>query len=182
MVLPIYTYGEKVLSQKGEFITSDYPNLSELIQDMFETMDSANGIGLAAQQIGINIKLFIVDLVDYEKVDPELKQFKKVFINSEILETLDDDFISEEGCLSFPDIYFKIKRPSKIKLRYLDENFIQQEEWFSGLPARCILHEHDHTEGITFLKYMTPIKRNILQSKLKMLLIKNFNVSYKIKR
>jgi peptide deformylase len=182
MILPIYTYGEKVLNTKGEMIDSSYPELSAVIENMFETMHQANGIGLAAQQIGLDIKLFAIDLTDYGEVDPDLKDFKKVFINSEILEFSEETMSSEEGCLSFPGVYFAVQRPTKVKLKYLDENFEQKEEWFDGLSARCIQHEHDHTEGVTFLKYMSPIRKNMMQSKLKNILTRNFNASFLIKK
>ena len=182
MILPIYTYGEKVLNTKGEMIDSSYPELSAVIENMFETMHQANGIGLAAQQIGLDIKLFAIDLTDYGEVDPDLKDFKKVFINSEILEFSEETMSSEEGCLSFPGVYFAVQRPTKVKLKYLDESFEQKEEWFEGLSARCIQHEHDHTEGVTFLKYMSPIRKNMMQSKLKNILTRNFNASFLIKK
>ena len=182
MILPIYAYGEKVLNSKGDNIDASYPNLSDIIENMFETMRQANGIGLAAQQIGLDVKLFVIDLTDYSEVDPELKDFKKVFINSEILETSEETMVAEEGCLSFPGIYFKVQRPTKVKLRYLDETFQEKEEWFDGLSARCVQHEHDHTEGITFLKYMSPVRKNMMQSKLKNILNKNFHTSFKVKK
>lgn len=182
MILPIYTYGEKVLDTKGVNLDSNYPNLNTIIDDMFETMKQANGIGLAAQQIGLNIKLFVIDLTDYSEIDSSLQSFKKVFINSEILEQTKETMMSEEGCLSFPGMYFKVERPTKVKLRYFDENFEEKEEWFDGLASRCIQHEHDHTEGITFLKYMSPIRKNMMQSKLKDILKNNFNASFKVKR
>ncbi len=163
-------------------IDSSYPELSAVIENMFETMHQANGIGLAAQQIGLDIKLFAIDLTDYGEVDPDLKDFKKVFINSEILEFSEETMSSEEGCLSFPGVYFAVQRPTKVKLKYLDENFEQKEEWFDGLSARCIQHEHDHTEGVTFLKYMSPIRKNMMQSKLKNILTRNFNASFLIKK
>jgi len=182
MILPIYTYGEKVLDTKGDKINSKYPELNNVIDNMFETMRQANGIGLAAQQIGLNIKLFVIDLTDYSEIDSSLENFKKVFINSEILEQSKETMFSEEGCLSFPGMYFKVERPTKVKLRYFDENFEEKEEWFDGLASRCIQHEHDHTEGVTFLKYMSPIRRNMMQSKLKDILKNNFNASFKVKR
>jgi peptide deformylase len=182
MILPIYTYGEKVLNTRGETIDSSYPDLSTVIENMFETMYQANGIGLAAQQVGLDIKLFAIDLTDYGEVDPDLKEFKKVFINSEILDFSEETMGAEEGCLSFPGVYFTVQRPTKVKLRYLDENFEQKEEWFEGLSARCIQHEHDHTEGVTFLKYMSPIRKNMMKSKLKNILTRNFNASFLIKK
>ena len=182
MILPIYAYGEKVLNSKGDNIDASYPSLSVIIENMFETMRQANGIGLAAQQVGLDIKLFVIDLTDYSEVDPELKDFKKVFINSEILELSEETMVAEEGCLSFPGIYFKVQRPTKVKLRYLDETFQEKEEWFDGLSARCVQHEHDHTEGITFLKYMSPVRKNMMQGKLKNILNKNFHSSFKVKK
>jgi peptide deformylase len=182
MILPIYAYGEKVLNSKGDNIDASYPSLSDIIENMFETMRQANGIGLAAQQIGLDIKLFVIDLTDYSEVDPELKDFKKVFINSEILELSEETMVAEEGCLSFPGIYFKVQRPTKVKLRYLDETFQEKEEWFDGLSARCVQHEHDHTEGITFLKYMSPVRKNMMQGKLKNILKRNFNSAFKVKK
>ena len=182
MILPIYAYGEKVLNSKGDNIDASYPNLSDIIENMFETMRQANGIGLAAQQVGLDIKLFVIDLTDYSEVDPELKDFKKVFINSEILELSEETMVAEEGCLSFPGIYFKVQRPTKVKLRYLDETFQEKEEWFDGLSARCVQHEHDHTEGVTFLKYMSPIRKNMMQNKLNNILKRNFNSAFKVKK
>jgi peptide deformylase len=182
MILPIYAYGEKVLNSKGDNIDASYPNLSDIIENMFETMRQANGIGLAAQQVGLDIKLFVIDLTDYSEVDPELKDFKKVFINSEILELSEETMVAEEGCLSFPGIYFKVQRPTKVKLRYLDETFQEKEEWFDGLSARCVQHEHDHTEGITFLKYMSPVRKNMMQNKLNNILKRNFNSAFKVKK
>jgi peptide deformylase len=182
MILPIYTYGEQVLNKKGDTIDSSYPDINIIIEDMFDTMHQANGIGLAAQQIGLDIKLFVIDLTDYSEVDSELEGFKKVFINSEIIDSSEETMFAEEGCLSFPGIYFKVERPKKVKLKYLDENFQEKEEWFDGLASRCIQHEHDHTEGVTFLKYMSPIRKNMLQGKLKNLLSRNFNTSFKVKK
>lgn len=182
MILPIYTYGQSVLSTKGKEIDKDYPNLNTLIDDMFETMKKANGIGLAAQQIGLAIKLFVVDLSDYGSVDESLIDFKKVFINSEIIELSEEEVDHEEGCLSFPGFYAKIKRSSKVKLKYLNEKFEEKEEWFDGLAARCILHEHDHTEGITFIKSLDPLRRRLSESKLKNIVKQNFSTNYKVKR
>lgn len=182
MVLPIYTYGQSVLNTKGEKITKDYPNLNVLIEDMFETMKQAAGIGLAAQQIGLPIKLFVIDLSDYGKVDEALIGFRKVFINSEIIETSEEERSFEEGCLSFPGFQIDIKRPERLKLRYVNENFEEKEEWFDGLAARCIMHEHDHTEGITFIKKIGNLQRKMLEGKLKIILKQNFSTNYKVKR
>lgn len=181
MILPIYTYGEKILSTKGEKVEKDYKDLKDLLDNMFETMHQAGGIGLAAQQVGLALQLFVIDLTGYKGLDPKLELFKKVFINSEILELEDDEFESEEGCLSVPLIKLKVKRPSRVKLKYLNHNFDPIEEWFDGLAARCILHEFDHTQGKTLVNHMSPLKKNLLKSKLQTILKKNFNSNYKIK-
>ena len=182
MILPIYTYGQNVLNTKGEQITKDYPNLNVLIEDMFQTMKQAFGIGLAAQQIGLPIKLFVIDLTEYGKVDEALIGFKKVFINSEIIEASEEERKFEEGCLSFPGFHIDITRPERVKLKYMNENFEEKEEWFEGIAARCVMHEHDHTEGITFIKQIGNLQKKMLEGKLKIILKQNFSTNYKVKR
>jgi len=181
MVLPIYIYGEKILNNSGENITSEYPDLNILIENMFETMLKAKGIGLAAQQIGLAINLFVINITHYKEGDELLKDFKKVFINSEILETSDDEQSFVEGCLSIPDIHLSVKRPTKIKLKYFDENFVEHIEWFDGLAARCIQHEYDHTQGNLFLLKASPFERKMASGKLKDILKGNFVTNYKCK-
>ncbi len=178
MKLPVYIYGNKELTQPGEIVEKNYPNLSQLINDMFETMYAANGIGLAAHQIGLPIKLFVVDIGPQEG---EIEQFKKVFINSEIVDVSEDEIALEEGCLSFPGMRVEIKRKSKVKLKYFDENFLEHEEWFEGIASRCIQHEHDHTEGIVFIKKILPLRRRLIQSKLQAIVKGNFSTNYKYK-
>ncbi len=181
MELPIYIYNDKILSEPGQAIDSSYPNVYQLITDMFETMYAANGIGLAAHQIGQPIKLFVVDLSSYFEHDEKLKDFKKVFINSEILEDNGEEKIMNEGCLSLPGVHIDIKRKEKIKLKYLDENFIEHEEWFDGLAARCIQHEHDHTNGIIFINHISLSERVLLQNKLRQIVKRKFSTNYKYK-
>lgn len=181
MILPIYIYGNKILEQPGQVVDKEYPNLNELIENMFETMTAASGIGLAAHQIGLPLRLFIVDIRHYAQGDAALTDFKKVFINSEVIETEGEPSLFEEGCLSIPGIHVKIPRPPKIKLKYQDENFVEHEEWFDGLPARCILHEHDHTEGIMFTKKLSPIRMRLLASKLKTIAKEKFVTNYRYK-
>jgi len=177
MQLPILIYGNKILEKPGQTIDKEYPSLSELISNMFETMSAANGIGLAAHQIGLPIRLFLVNI----KGDEKIKDFKKVFINSEIIETDEEEESSEEGCLSIPGVHFTITRAAKIKLKYLDDNFIEHEEWFDGLAARCIQHEHDHTQGILFTKKASAFSRTLNQSKLKNIVKGKFLANYKYK-
>lgn len=181
MILPIHIYGNKVLTEPGIIIDKDYPELSKIIEDMFETMYASGGIGLAAHQIGIPIKLFIIDITNYKKGDEKLKDFKKVFINSEIIEFDGEDHTIEEGCLSFPSVHFNIKRKTIIKLKYLDENFILHEEIFDGLASRCIQHEYDHTNGILFTNRATPFSRSIAKGKLDNIVKGKFLTNYKYK-
>ena len=182
MILPIYIYNEKVLTTPGSIVEKEsVENLPQLIEDMFETMYAASGIGLAAHQVGLPIKLFVIDITNYSEGDENLKTFKKVFINSEIIEQEEEESILEEGCLSVPALRFNIKRPNKIKLRYLDENFVQHEEWFDSLAARCIQHEHDHTNGIMFMQKTSALSRRLAQGKLRDIVKRNFSTNYKYK-
>lgn len=181
MKLPIRIYNDKVLTQPGQVVEKDQPNLSQLIEDMFETMYAAGGIGLAAHQIGLPIRLFVIDISHYAEGDEKLKEFKKTFINSEITEEEGDEEEKEEGCLSVPGLHLGIKRKPKIKLKYLDENFVEHEEWFDGLAARCIQHEHDHTNGILFLSKTSPFRRRMIDSKLQEIVKRNFSTNYKYK-
>lgn len=181
MILPIYIYNDKILSQAGNGIDKNYPNLTQLVQDMFETMYAANGIGLAAQQVGLLIRLFVVDITHYKEGDEALNEFKKVFINSEIIEEDGEEYSIEEGCLSVPALRLDIKRKPKVRLKYLDENFIEHVEWFEGLAARCIQHEHDHTNGILFLQRAIPLHRKMIKGKLQDIVKRKFSTNYKYK-
>ena len=169
MILPIYAYGQPVLKKVASEIAPDYPNLQELIENMWETMYNADGVGLAAPQIGLSIRLFIVDtakpLEDSEDKDAP-KGIKKVFINAEMLEETGDEWAYEEGCLSIPDIRGDVDRQERIRIRYLDENFEEQEESFDGLNARVSQHEYDHIEGILFTELLKPVKKKLVQRKL----------------
>jgi peptide deformylase len=182
MILPIRLYPDSLLKQKGELVNSDYPELKKLTEDMFETMYAANGIGLAAQQIGLTLQLFVVDISHYSEDDEKLKDFKKVFINTEILETSEDTKDVEEGCLSFPGLHVNVKRPERIRIKYFDENFIEHDEWFDSIAARCILHEYDHTQGIVFTDRIDGLRRALIKSKLDKIVKRNFLTNYKVKR
>lgn len=164
MIYPIVAYGDPVLKKEAEEITKDYPGLNQLIQDMFETMYHANGVGLAAPQIGKSIRLFVVDA---EPMDEDnLKGFKKVFINPEILDEYGEEWAFEEGCLSIPGVREDVFRPEKLKIHYFDENWVEHEEEFDGLGARVIQHEYDHIEGILFTDYLSGFKKRLIKSKL----------------
>ncbi|MFM8996002.1 MAG: peptide deformylase, partial [Bacteroidota bacterium] len=149
MILPIYAYGMPVLRKKAEDIIPDYEGLDTLLENMFETMYDSSGIGLAAPQIGLPIRLFIVDGTDIED-DPSTKNFKKIFINAQILEEFDTPWEYEEGCLSIPFVRANVKRNAKVTIQYMDENFVQKTETYDGMAARIIQHEYDHIEGILF--------------------------------
>jgi peptide deformylase len=181
MKLPIYIYNDKVLTQPGKTIEKDHNNLAQLIEDMFETMYGAGGIGLAAHQIGLPLRLFVIDISHYGEGDESLKEFKKVFINSEVIEEEGEEIEITEGCLSLPGLHVGVKRKPKIKLKYFDENFVEHEEWFEGLAARCIQHEHDHTNGVLFLNRISALRRRLMQGKLQQIVKRNFSTNYKYK-
>ena len=141
MVLPIYLYGQPVLRKVAEDITPDYPELGSLIENMFETMHKAEGIGLAAPQIGLAIRLVVVDLDVLSEEYPEFKDFSRVYINAHIVETSEEVEAMEEGCLSLPGIHEKVTRPARIRVNYLDENFVEHDEWVEGFLARVMQHE-----------------------------------------
>ena len=173
MLLPIIAYGHPVLKRKAEVINKDYPKLLELINNRFETMYNANGVGIAAPQIGLSIRLFIVDTNPFSEDETlsdeersQLKSFKKIFINPEILDQNGDEWSFEEGCLSIPNIRESIFRQESIKVQYFDENFTQHIESYDGLLARVIQHEHDHIEGILFTDKLSSFKKQLLKKKL----------------
>jgi peptide deformylase len=179
MILPVYAYGQPVLRQKAKEIDKDYPNLQGLIADMFETMYASNGIGLAAPQIGLGIRLFITDGSEIEDIKPE--GFKQVFINPQIIEEFDEKWDYEEGCLSIPQVRADVNRHSKLVLRYFDENWQEHTHEFEGMAARIIQHEYDHIEGILFTDRIHPLKRTMLKARLNNISQGRVNVSYKMK-
>ncbi len=166
MILPIVAYGHKNLRLKSSEISADYPQLTELIENMWETMYASSGVGLAAPQVNKSIRLFVVDATYYQDEKPEAVDFKKVFINAEILEYFGEDVPFTEGCLSVPDIHEEVIRKEKIKIRYLDENFELHEEILEGVVARIVQHEYDHTEGILFTDKIHPLRKIMNKKKL----------------
>jgi peptide deformylase len=173
MIYPIVVYGDPVLRQRAKDI-EEGTDLTKLIEDMYETMYSAQGIGLAAPQIGKGVRLFVVDgspLNDDEEDDDDevvedMKEFKKAFINPIILQEVGTPWEFEEGCLSIPNIREKVSRKAKLKIRYFDENWKLKEEEYDGMKARIIQHEYDHIEGKLFVDYLTPLKKKLLKGKL----------------
>jgi peptide deformylase len=181
MIKPVYVYGSPVLRKVSTEIASDHPKLKELIADMFETMSNSDGIGLAAPQIGIPIRLFVIDASPLEEDHPELKDFKRVFINPKIVERSENQVLYNEGCLSIPNLREDVDRPDSITIQYVDENFNEHEDYFDGIAARVIQHEYDHLEGILFTDRVSPIRRQLLKSKLNAITKGKFSASYKVK-
>ena len=166
MILPIYAFGQPVLKKVAEPITAEYPDFKELLENMWETMYNAQGVGLAAPQIGKSIRLFLVDTDQLEKEDMKEAGIKQVFINAEKIEEAGKPWDYEEGCLSIPNIRGDVKRPAQLKIRYMDENFVEHEKVFTGINARVIQHEYDHIDGILFTELLKPLKRRRVKRKL----------------
>ncbi len=188
MILPIVAYGAEVLRKVCKDITSDYPNLDKLIADMWETMYSSNGVGLAAPQINKDIRLFVVDSHQmFENMEeeeaamyPDVPGTKQVFINAHIEELAGDDWLYNEGCLSIPKIREDIARAEEVTIRYMDEKFIEHVKTFDGITARVILHEYDHIDGKLFIDYLKPLKRKLLKGKLDDISRGKISVDYKM--
>ena len=181
MIYPIVIYGAQTLRNKSVDITTEYPELKKLIDDMFLTLDEASGVGLAAPQIGKNIRLFIVDCTPWADENPELENYRKVFINAEIYEHSEESDLFNEGCLSLPGLHEDVRRPVAIKMRWLDENFEEHDELIDGLPARVIQHEYDHLEGKVFTDHLSPLRRNLLKGKMTKLANGKYRCAYKTK-
>lgn len=183
MILPIYIYGQPVLRKVAEDVTPEYPELKTLIANMFETLDASNGVGLAAPQIGLAIRVVVIDLDVLSEEFPEYKGFRKAFINAHILEYDDesDKASSEEGCLSIPGISEKVTRPTRIHVKYLDEEMKEHDEWVEGYLARVMQHEFDHLEGTMFIDRLSPLRKNMIAGKLKNILKGKFRCSYRTK-
>ena len=188
MILPIVGYGSPVLRAKAKNIASNYPNLSQLIDNMYDTMYNAHGVGLAAPQIGLDIRLFIVDgtPMDKEDKDPDtpnedMSNFKKVFINPTIIEQSGQNWAFNEGCLSIPDIREDISRKQLIHIQYFDQHWVQYTETYSGTKARIIQHEYDHLEGVLFTDYLSPLKKQLIYTKLQKIQKGTIHVGYPMK-
>ena len=187
MILPIVAYGDPVLKKEAEDIPADYPNLKELIANMFETMEGASGVGLAAPQVGLSIRLFIVDtspFVDDEEDDKELlglRGFRRVFINPIILDEEGEKWNFNEGCLSIPGIREDVSRKPKITIEYYDEQFNLKEETYEGLRARVIQHEYDHIDGILFTDRLNPLRKQLLRKRLENITKGIVDVDYRMK-
>ncbi len=189
MILPIVAYGDPILKKEAVEIDKDYPDLKELIDDMFETMYEASGVGLAAPQIGKSIRLFIVDGSpfaedDDEEEDPKaegMEDFKKVFINPIIEEEEGEEWGFNEGCLSIPKIREEVFRKERVIISYYDENWELKEETYEGYAARIIQHEYDHVDGILFTDHLSPLKKRLLTKRLQNISKGEIEVPYKMK-
>lgn len=184
MILPIYAYGHPVLKKVAAEIGPDYPALADVIANMWDTMYHADGVGLAAPQVGLAIRLFVIDSEQIdrdEKKSEEEPGFKRVFINAQKIEETGEPWTYEEGCLSIPRIRGDVDRPPGIRLRWLDENFEPHEQTFTGINARVIQHEYDHIEGVLFTEKLKPLKKRLIQRKLEDIKVGKINTDYKMK-
>ena len=188
MILPIVAYGAPVLKKEAAEISEEYPNLDQLIENMWETMYASNGVGLAAPQIGLSIRLFVIDTAPFSEDDEldeleaeTLKSFKKVFINPVGIEEDGSLWEFNEGCLSIPDVREDVSRHERIKIHYFDQQFKEQELVLTGLAARVVQHEYDHIEGVLFTDHLTPLKRRLLKNRLNSISKGTIQVDYPMK-
>lgn len=183
MILPIYIYGHPVLRKEAQDVPLDYPDLKDLIQNMFETMDASDGVGLAAPQIGLSVRVSVIDLNVLSETFPEYKGFRKAFINPHIIE-IDENSVKEtmeEGCLSVPGLHEAVSRHTRIRVRYVDEDLQEHDEWIEGYLARVMQHEFDHLDGKMFVDRLSPFRKQLIRSKLKALTQGKFHCNYKTK-
>ena len=180
MILPIVAYGHPTLKALAQPVTPDYPGLETLINDMSETLAHSEGVGLAAPQVNKSIRLFIVDGNPFYPDYPAAKDFKQLFINAEILEFFGEEVPFREGCLSLPGMYEDVMRPDKIRIKYLDENFQEHEDVFEGIRARIIQHEYEHLQGHVFVDNVAPLRKTLLQGKLRAISEGKCDVDYRM--
>ena len=188
MVLPIVAYGDPVLRKVGKEIEKDFPKLDELIDNMWESMSNASGVGLAAPQIGLPLRLFIVDATPFAEDDElteaeqnSLKEFKKVFINAKVVEETGKDWAFNEGCLSIPDIREDVFRKDTVTITYMDESFKEHTETYDGILARIIQHEYDHIEGILFTDKLSSLKKRLLKGRLSNISKGKISIDYRMR-
>jgi len=181
MILPMYIFGQPVLRKQAEDIQADYPNLKELINNMFETLKAAEGVGLAAPQVGLPIRVVVVDLDCISEEEPKYKDFLHTFINGHIVEESEETSDFEEGCLSLPGIHEKVRRPSRVRVQYVDADFQPHDEWVEGMVARVLQHEFDHLEGTLFVDHISPLRKQMVKKKLISMAKGKYRCSYKTK-
>ena len=182
MILPIYIYGHPVLRKETKDIDATYPNLKELIDNMYETMYNADGVGLAAPQVGLEDRIFVIDLSPLaDEENPEYKDLKKTFINARITSRSGDTVSTEEGCLSIPGINESVPRLDTIEIDYLDENLQPHSETYTGFTARVIQHEYDHIDGILFTDHISAIRKRLIKAKLNGMVKGKVSCRYKVR-
>ena len=183
MILPIYIYGQGVLRKVAQDIPADFPDLPKFIEDMYETLDASEGIGLAAPQVGKDIRVVVIDLDVLAEDMPEYKGFRKAFINPHIVEYDEESPVdsSEEGCLSLPGIHEKVQRPTRIHVTWMEPDGTQHDEWVEGYLARVMQHEFDHLDAKMFIDRISPLRRQLIKSKLKSLTLGRYSCSYRTK-
>jgi peptide deformylase len=182
MKMPIIAYGDPVLRKKAVAVEpEEYPNIKQLVEDMFETMYGARGVGLAAPQVGISMRLFVVDATPFDEDEPELVNFKKVFLNAQIMDETGDEWSFNEGCLSIPDIREDVSRKPVIRISYYAQDWKHHEETFKGMAARIIQHEYDHIEGKLFTDKLSPLRKRLIEKKLNDISRGIVDVDYKMK-
>lgn len=178
MVYPIVVYGDPSLRKRGKEFEVGSEEVKTLAEDMFETMRNANGVGLAAPQIGKSLRIFVIDATAME--DEKAGDFKQAFINPEIVEHSGEEWTFEEGCLSIPEVREDVDRPETVRIKFYDENWVEHEEEFDGIIARIIQHEYDHINGVLFIDHLTPLKRRLLKGKLTNISKGKVDTSYRI--
>lgn len=181
MIYPITVYGDPILRKVTTDIDPNYEGLEKLADDMFETMHNAEGVGLAAPQIGLTSRIFVVDLSPLGDEEPLLKDFRKAFVNPHIIEKGGEKVLMDEGCLSIPGLREDVLRLSTIRIKYFDINWKEYDEVYTGFTARVLQHEYDHLDGIMFVDYCSPLKKRLLKGKLADISKGNVTTSYRIK-
>lgn len=182
MILPIYLYGQPVLRQEAEDVAEGYPDLKKLVADMYETMHSSDGVGLAAPQIGLPIRLIVIDADPMKDTFPELEGVQLTLVNPEVDILNDVPKVSRsEGCLSLPGLSESVQRHEKVRLNWLDEDFVEHEQIFEGFLARIIQHEYDHLDGMLYIDRISPIRKQLIRNKLNAIVRGKVQCSYKVK-
>lgn len=183
MILPIYTYGQPVLRKVAQDIPTDYPDLKQFVNDMFETLSASSGVGLAAPQVGKSIRVVVIDLDLLKDEYPEYAGFKHAFINGHVVEAdpKAEKVNMEEGCLSIPGLSEDVKRPARVHVTYLDDELNPHDEWVDGYLARVMQHEFDHLEGVMYVDRLTPFRKQMIRNKLRAIAQGKFKANYRTK-
>lgn len=181
MILSVYLYGQPVLRKEAEDVSMDYPDLKQLVVNMYETMYNADGVGLAAPQIGLSLRLLVIDADVMGEDYPECKGFKRTMVNPDIVESSEEEILMEEGCLSLPGVHEKVSRAKKIRVKYLDEHLVEHDEVIDGFAARVVQHECEHLEGHVFIDNISGIRKQMNKGKLNSIIKGTARCSYKAK-